>query len=199
LFVATLRKMQAFSMLVSEITVRDRAGLTNKAAMRALVANTTLFTGIVGLALLVLLLSSVLLPSWEVFLVLLGITVLLAVLLRSFFIRIYAHAQVSIQETLSRELVPHPEHTEFVRKPLPSLLENAELVTVSVEAQSPALGKQIRELELRSRTGATAVAVRRDGETVTSPEPDYEFRLNDQVLLIGSQQQLVEARRLFQP
>jgi CPA2 family monovalent cation:H+ antiporter-2 len=194
-FIATLRKMQAFSMLVSEITVRDRAGLMNKAAMRALVANTTLFTGIIGLALLVLLLSSVLLPSWEVFLVLLGITVLLAVLLRSFFIRIYSQAQVSIRETLSRELAT--EHTEFMRKPMPSLLENAELVTVSVGSHSPALGKQIRELELRSRTGATAVAVRRDGETVTSPEPEYEFRLNDQVLLIGNHTQLQEAKKLF--
>jgi K+/H+ antiporter YhaU regulatory subunit KhtT len=59
------------------------------------------------------------------------------------------------------------------------------------------LSKQIRELELRTRTGATAVAIRRDGETVTSPEPDFEFRLDDQVLLIGNQGQLQEAKKLF--
>jgi CPA2 family monovalent cation:H+ antiporter-2 len=101
-FIATLRKMEAFSMLISEMAVRERVGLMNKAAMRALVSNTTMFTGIVGLALLVLLLSSVLLPSWEVFLVLLGISILLSVLLRSFFIKIYSQAQSSIHDTLTR-------------------------------------------------------------------------------------------------
>ena len=194
LFIATLRKLQAFSMLISEIAVRDRAGLKNKLAMRALVANTSLFTGFIGLALLVLLLSSVLLPSWEVLVVLLAIVVLLAVLLRTFFIRIYSQAQVAIHDTLSREPVVHLAESE---KPMPSLLEHAELVTVALTAQSPALGKQIREMELRTRTGATAVAIRRGSETVISPEADFEFRLGDQVLLIGSDTQLDLAQKLF--
>jgi K+/H+ antiporter YhaU regulatory subunit KhtT len=86
-----------------------------------------------------------------------------------------------------------------MRKPLPSLLENAELLTVSIAPGSLALGKQIRELELRTHTGATAVAVRRDGETVISPEPEFEFRLKDQVLLIGNRGQLQEAKKLFIP
>jgi K+/H+ antiporter YhaU regulatory subunit KhtT len=80
---------------------------------------------------------------------------------------------------------------------MPSLLENASLITVPIAAGAPALGKQIRELELRTRTGATAVAVRRGTETVISPEPDFEFQLHDEVLLIGDQRQLAEARMLF--
>jgi K+/H+ antiporter YhaU regulatory subunit KhtT len=59
------------------------------------------------------------------------------------------------------------------------------------------LGKQIRELELRTRTGATAVAIRRGIETVISPEPDFEFQLHDQVLFIGNTRQLEEARKLI--
>jgi CPA2 family monovalent cation:H+ antiporter-2 len=194
-FIATLLKMRAFSMLLSELTVRERAGVLNPAAMRALVANTTLFTGIIGLALLLLLLSSALLPSWEIFLVLLGLAALLAVLLRTFFIRIYSQAQVSIRDTLSRPSPPDPP-SEF--QPLPSLLENAELITVTIGPGSPALGKQIRELELRTKTGATAVAIRRAGETTISPEPEFEFGPDDQVLLIGNAKQLNEARALFQ-
>src|SRR6266498_3672474 len=189
-FIATLRKLQA------ELAVRDRPNLRNKLAMRALVSNTTLFTGIIALALLLLLLSSLLLPSWEVFLVLLGLAALVAVLLRTFFIRIYSQAQVSIRETLDREPLPLlPEGVPM----MPSLLENAELVTAQLRAGSPALGQQIRELQLRTRTEATAVAIRRGSETIVSPEPDFEFQVHDQVLLIGSARQLQEARRLFAP
>lgn len=196
LFIATLRKLDALSMLLSEMAIRGGSTMKNKMAMRAMISNTTLFAGIVGLGLLVLALSSVLLPSWEVFVVLGSIGVLLAVLLRTFFIRIYSRAQVTIRETLSREPLHHaPEHA----KPMPSLLENAELVTVHITARSPALGRQIRELELRTRTGSTAVAVRRGTETMISPEPDFEFQLNDEVLLIGNDRQLTEARRLFEP
>jgi CPA2 family monovalent cation:H+ antiporter-2 len=194
IIIATLRKLQALSMLVSEMTIRDRPGFKNKLAMRAMLSNTTQFTGIVAVGLLVLLLSSVLLPSWEVFVVLLGIAAVVAVLLRTFFIRIYSRAQVTIRETLSREPLHHAPETA---KPMPSLLENASLITVPIAAGAPALGKQIRELELRTRTGATAVAVRRGTETVISPEPDFEFQLHDEVLLIGDQRQLAEARKLF--
>jgi hypothetical protein len=192
--IATLRKIEAFSMLLSEMTIRREPGVKGRMAVRAMLANTTLFTGIVGLGLFVLALSSVLLPSWEVFAVLGGIAVLVALLLRTFFIRIYSRAQVAIRETLSREPLDHAPESD---RPLPSLLENAELVTVQIGPQSPALGKQIRELELRTRTGATAVAIRRGAETVISPEPDFDFQLHDQVLLIGGTRQLEEARKLF--
>ena len=193
LFIATLRKLQALSMLVSEIAIRDRPGFKNKLAMRAMISNTTLFAGIVGLGLLVLVLSSALLPSWEVFIVLGSIALLVALLLRTFFIRIYSRAQFTIRETLSRE----PLHLPESDKPMPSLLENAELLSVRITPQSPALGKQIREMELRTRTGSTAVAIKRGSETFISPEPDFEFQLDDQVLLIGNTRQLDDAQRLF--
>jgi CPA2 family monovalent cation:H+ antiporter-2 len=192
--IATLRKLQAFSLLVSEVAIRSQSRLKDKVAMRAMVSNTMLFTGIVGLGILVLVLSSVLLPSSEVFFVLLGIAALLAALLKTFFIRVYSRAQVTIRDTLAREPLQHPSETV---KPLPSLLENAELLTVHIETASPARGKQIRELELRTRTGATAVAVRRGSETTISPDPDFEFQTGDEVLLIGNARQLEEVRKWF--
>jgi CPA2 family monovalent cation:H+ antiporter-2 len=189
--IATLRKLQAFSMLTSEMTVQRRASAKATMAMRALVANTTLFTGIVGLAILLLLFTSFLLPPSEVLLVVIGIVIVVALLLRTFFIRIYSRAQVSIREVLSRE----PEQTEpALPRRLPSLLENAQLLTVTIRAGTVAVGKQIRELELRTRTGATAVAIRRGTETIISPEPELEFRPDDELLLIGSAVQLEQAR-----
>lgn len=192
--IATLRKLQAFSMLTSELTVQRRASAKATLAMRALVANTTMFTGIIGLSLLLLLFSSFLLPPWEVLLVLTAMVVLVAVLLRTFFIRIYSRAQFSIREVLSRE----PIQAEAIPPPPPSLLDHARLVTVIIQPGTLAVGRQIRELELRSRTGATAVAVRRGAETIVSPEPELEFRPGDEVLLIGSVAQLEQGRQLLE-
>jgi CPA2 family monovalent cation:H+ antiporter-2 len=190
--IATLRKLQAFGMLTSEMAVHRRASPKATVAMRALVANTTLFAGMVGLAILILLFSSFLLPPWEVLVVLLGIVILTALLLRTFFIRVYSRAQYSIREVLSREppRSPPPPAAPVV----PSLLENARLVTVILRPGTRAVGRQIRELELRTRTGATAVAVRRGSETIVSPEPELEFRPQDEVLLIGNDVQLARAR-----
>src|SRR4030095_14283968 len=138
--IATLRKLQAFSMLASEMTVQRRTSAKATMAMRALVANATLFACVIGLAILLLLLSSFLLPPFEVLLILLGIVVLIALLLRTFFIRIYSRAQVSIREVLSRE-----NETIEPASPgrLPSLLENAELLTVTIRPGTVAVGKQI--------------------------------------------------------
>lgn len=193
--IATLRKLDALSMLLSEMAIHSNTSPKSKVAMRAMISNTTLFAGIVGLGLLVLALSSVLLPSWEVFVVLGGLGALVAVLLRTFFIRIYSRAQVTIRETLSRDL---PQVEPEAGKPMPSLLESAELMTVCVAQGSPAIGRQIREMELRTKTGTTAVAIRRGAETIVSPEPEFEFQLNDCVLLIGNEQQLAGARKLFE-
>ncbi len=192
--IATLRKLQAFSMLTSEIAVHRRSSARATVAMRALVANTTLFAGIVGLALVILVFSSFLLPPREVLVVLLAILLLVAVLLRTFFIRVYSRAQFSIREVLSRE---PPSSAPSAPPAPPALLDEARLLTVSILPGSLAVGRQIRELELRSRTGATAVAVRRGTQTTFSPEAELEFRPGDEVLLIGNPNQLEQGRRLL--
>ncbi len=193
--IAILRKLQAFSMLTSEIAVHRRSSARATVAMRALVANTTLFAGIVGLALVILLFSSFLLPPWEILVVLVGMLLLVAILLRTFFIRVYSRAQYSIREVLSRE---PPPATPSPHDEPPSLLDQARLLTVVIRSGSFPVGRQIRELELRTRTGATAVAVRRGTETIASPEPELEFQPGDEVLLVGNATQLERGRQLLE-
>ena len=77
----------------------------------------------------------------------------------------------------------------------PSLLRDADLETVILTAGSPAIGKLIRELELRTRTGASIVAIERGGVNNVNPSPDEELQVNDQVLLLGSAAQLEKARK----
>jgi CPA2 family monovalent cation:H+ antiporter-2 len=74
------------------------------------------------------------------------------------------------------------------------LLREANLETVSIRADSAAAGRLIRELELRTTTGASIVAVERAGANLLNPGADEEIQPGDQVLLLGSRAQLDAAR-----
>jgi hypothetical protein len=183
------------SMMISELTVKSPQAAKQKLAVRAIVSNTILFTGIVGLGLLILLLSSVLLPPMELLIVLALLVVIVAVLLRTFFIRIYARAQVTIKETLSREDIVHPDEPP---KRLSGLPDNVELLTIHLTDQSPATGQTILDTGLRSRTGASIVALKRAGESFVNPTPSIELKPGDELLLLGGPAQVEEARRLLE-
>jgi len=62
---------------------------------------------------------------------------------------------------------------------------------------SPAVGRSIGELRLRSATGATVVGIRHDGRLVTNPGPDYRFAAGDEVTVVGTPEQQAAVRRLF--
>ncbi len=47
-------------------------------------------------------------------------------------------------------------------------------------------GMTLREADVRARTGCTVIAVERDGETITEVGPDFELRADDEVVLVGT-------------
>jgi CPA2 family monovalent cation:H+ antiporter-2 len=72
------------------------------------------------------------------------------------------------------------------------------LETRTIAADAPAVGKLIRELELRTRTGASIVGIERNrGERIINPGPDEELQRGDQVLLLGTRAQLDSAKSFF--
>ena len=54
-------------------------------------------------------------------------------------------------------------------------------------------GRTIRETRLRERTGASVIAIVRDGQATTSPPPDTRIEAGDALVLVGSHEQLVRA------
>ena len=106
------------------------------------------------------------------------------------FIRIYSKAQVSLRETLQKSDEP-------ASSSLAGLLKTAELDSVTISADSPAAGRLIRELRLRTETGATIVGIERAGVTSVNPGPDDELVTGDQVLLLGQRGQLDRARSVL--
>jgi len=96
-------------------------------------------------------------------------------------------------ETFAQPPPSRPESTtQFFR-----LLSHAQLRVVAVDRSSPVVGKLIRELELRSRTGASVVGIERNGESIVNPGPDEEVRADDKLLLLGSGDQLDKAAAIF--
>ena len=192
LLVATYRKVQALGLLLGEMAAERFRNEPRAAGIQAIIANTVALAGAIGMGLLLLVLSAALLPSWRILIVLLLIVAAVTVLLWRSLIRIYSKAQVALEETLAQP--PLPRHPELPSS-LAGVLKEAQISTVTIAAGSPANGKLIRELALRTRTGASIVAIERAGANIVNPGPDEELQVGDQVVLLGSPQHLDAARR----
>ncbi len=194
LLIATFRKLQALGLLVAETSVTPAAAGERTPEIRAIVAQVVPIAGTVAFGLFILVLSSTLLPSLNVLMVLLCVVALTAWLLWRSFIRIYSKAQVALKETFAQPPAPHPHDAPAALK---SMLREADLETVTIAEDSPAAGKLIHELELRTRTGASIVGIERSGGNIINPSADEELQAGDQVLLVGTRDQLESAKAVF--
>ena len=88
--------------------------------------------------------------------------------------------------------------------PVKSLPEKCEIITdietetYQIGEQTPATDHSIRDLKIRSRTGATVIAVRRDGRIIPSPDPDFIFKIGDVIYLIGEREKVLKAIELLE-
>jgi CPA2 family monovalent cation:H+ antiporter-2 len=193
LLIVTVRKLRAIAKVTAEASVSPAAAGEQTRAIRGVVSGTIRVAGGTAMVLWLLLLSAAILPPWPILIALLAALILAVIFRWRTFETVYARAQLSLRETMTRppELPPPPSRV------LPTVLNGADLETVQIGAASPANGKLIRELELRSRTGASAVGIERNGASIVNPGPDEEIQAGDKVLLLGSRAQLEAAVALF--
>src|SRR6185503_14123067 len=71
--------------------------------------------------------------------------------------------------------------------------------TFYLAPDSPAVGRRLDELNLRSRTGVLVIAVVRDGKHHLNPEPEYVFRAGDVLVLVGDHAALETAFEALSP
>lgn len=193
MLVASYRKFQALGLLIGERVAERYSHQHGANAVQTTLAHAIPLAGVIGMSLLVLTVSSGLLPSWKVVLGLLVILVTIATLLWSSLIRIYSKAQIALKDTLAEAPAPY----SIAPASLANLLKEAKIETIHVRFDSPVKGKMIREVALRTRTGVSVVAIERNGATIVNPGPDEEFQAGDDVLLLGRPTHLDEARREF--
>ena len=84
----------------------------------------------------------------------------------------------------------------------PAVVEEIEAVIggllvdwVTLDAASPATGRTIADLSIRTATRMTVAAVVRDEETVVAPEPEEQLRDGDRLVVIGRPEDLPTFRR----
>jgi K+/H+ antiporter YhaU regulatory subunit KhtT len=66
-----------------------------------------------------------------------------------------------------------------------------------IEANSTADRKSLSEIQLRSKTGVTLLAIKRGSEIIEHPNPSTTFQPNDTVYLLGNPEQINLAFELF--
>ena len=77
-------------------------------------------------------------------------------------------------------------------------LEGLAIEWLEVHATSGSVGTTIADGAYRTRTGASIVAVLRDGTSVPAPGPEFTFQAGDVVVAVGTADGLEQLRRLLQ-
>lgn len=78
-----------------------------------------------------------------------------------------------------------------------SLFAGATVDNILINPESPAAGRTLRELDIRKNSGATVIAIAREGEAITNPGPDFSLQSNDIVVLLGAHRELDEAVKIL--
>ena len=78
-------------------------------------------------------------------------------------------------------------------------LSGAEVGSFRVHEGAPIEGETLRGGMLRNRSGATVVAIKRGSEITPNPDPVWQLKSGDIVLLLGTPEQLRAAAKLFEP
>lgn len=68
---------------------------------------------------------------------------------------------------------------------------------VPVSGLSPYAGHALGDTMMRTRTGASIVAVMRDGQAIPAPGPELPLRAGDTVVVVGTPNGVVRAARLL--
>ncbi|NJD90663.1 MAG: sodium:proton exchanger, partial [Geobacter sp.] len=76
-------------------------------------------------------------------------------------------------------------------------LSGAELATFRVQSGSVLEGESLSHGTIRSQSGATVMVIKRDLEVVPNPDPVWELKAGDILLLLGAPEQLLAAGKLF--
>jgi TrkA domain protein len=98
------------------------------------------------------------------------------------------------EASLLAELLGAPGATERLAR----LQEQIEgILTANVGLGRAFAGRAMGDAQIRSRTGASIVAVFRDDEVVASPEPSFVLEAGDRVVVVGTDEGVSRAAKIL--
>jgi CPA2 family monovalent cation:H+ antiporter-2 len=78
-----------------------------------------------------------------------------------------------------------------------ALFAGATVDNFQIQPESAAAGKTLSELDIRKNTGATVIAIARNGEAITNPGPGFRIETDDIIVLLGAHKDLDDAINLL--
>jgi voltage-gated potassium channel len=94
-------------------------------------------------------------------------------------------------------LILSPTVVDFFETALRRGDESLNIEAVAMGPDSPAIGYTLEELALRQATGATVLAIMRDGNPVVNPPGDMSLARGDRLLVLGTRDQLERVERVL--
>jgi CPA2 family monovalent cation:H+ antiporter-2 len=97
------------------------------------------------------------------------------------------------------EMLRSPSMQRVPLTNLKTALQEATTETIKLSEDSPVVEKNLGELDLRGRSGATLIAVVRGDETKISPGAKYKLHAGDILVLFGKPEKIERAVKILQP
>jgi voltage-gated potassium channel len=94
-------------------------------------------------------------------------------------------------------LILKPTVVEFFETALRAGSDALNIEDLAVAADSPASGKALDALDIRRVTGATVLAILREGNPLVSPPGDFVLASGDQLLALGTREQLARLEQMI--
>jgi CPA2 family monovalent cation:H+ antiporter-2 len=105
------------------------------------------------------------------------------------------HFTDAVRQELYAPLYRMHEEYETVAR-LQNVSRLLDLSWVRLSADSPLVGHSLREMRIRTRTGASVVAVMHRGRLIPNPHSDYRFAADDLVAVLGDASQVAAFQAL---
>lgn len=191
-YLSSYRKLKALGMILAELGITDVMGGERKTEVRAVVANAILVFGLLILAGYTFVLSYAVLPPQQVLYLLIALAALMVYWMRGPFNKIYFQGKAALAETFSKNEPPEPPPPAAAQQ-VTHLLREARLETLVLAEGMPGSNRTPRDLELKTRTGAFIVGIERQALQIVNPDADELLLPGDQLLLVGSREQLDSA------
>jgi len=200
LYIATIRKVDALAMVFAEISIPIGITGTWAGPLRLFLSRILLLVGCAGVWLFTVILSSTLMPPVRVLAILVPLILVLAWWMWWKLVRIYARAQSSLISMLG-EHGPGAGETQggsgnTSSGTAPGLF-NMEFKPVVIPEGGWVVGRSMKNMQLRRRTGATVVGIERSGQQMANPDPAIPFEAGDQVFVVGDSDQVAAAHAMF--
>lgn len=120
--------------------------------------------------------------SWEV----IGIIILVGILIRRQLSAVAEWMERLLDEVLGLATSEPNRQAAMIEEKI-SFLDGV-MEPISLSASLSSLGKTIRDLRLREQTGASVVAIYREGKHISNPSPNTQLILNDILIVIGDEE-----------